>query len=43
LAVHSSMRVRESCLTFSPRASLHDSQNPWWSQLLVRPLSKRFE
>ena len=31
LAVHSSMRVRESCLTFSPRASPHDSQNPWWS------------
>jgi hypothetical protein len=31
LAVHSSMRVRESCLTFSPRASPDDSQNQWWS------------
>jgi hypothetical protein len=43
LAVHPSMRVRESCLTFSPRASPHDSQNPWWSFYFVRPLSKRFE
>ena len=33
LAVHPSMRVRESCLTSSPRASLHDSQNPGWSFL----------
>jgi len=30
LAVHPSMRVRESCLTFSP-PHRHDSQNPWWS------------
>ena len=33
LAVHPSMRVRESCLTFSPPHHRNDSQNPWWSIL----------